>query len=422
MHKKVLLFAPYFPPRRRVGSIRPFRFATHLKMFGWEVVVICIKDSKNKLTKKEETMLEGIKVYEIETPIDNTARKTESAERTQKKVISNFIDNRFPIDTWLPLFWKNKKEIYKIMSAENPDVLWSTGDPWSGNYIAKELAVKFNIPWVADFRDPWTLCNVRYDKRKWPATLIDHKAESKIMQKADHVVFTAKTTQQKYEKAYTVLNGKSTTIYNSFDRMFFEKESEDLLDLIPQKKLNILFLGKFRELSTANAIIDILLEVKKRDEGLLNDVHVYSFGELIDDDFKRAQKSGLERVFAELKPVPNEDVISLCNKFDLLLLSTHPGRDDIVPAKLLEYLISNVPIFSLAPNLEVGEILNRTNKGMQYLEAHYSQATTYIIECIKAKKSGAMAPFDRQANTEEIEAFSAYESTKKLVSIFEELV
>ena len=107
MHKKVLLFAPYFPPRRRVGSIRPFRFATHLKMFGWEVVVICIKDSKNKLTKKEETMLEGIKVYEIETPIDNTARKTESAERTQKKVISNFIDNRFPIDTWLPLFWKN---------------------------------------------------------------------------------------------------------------------------------------------------------------------------------------------------------------------------------------------------------------------------------------------------------------------------
>ena len=57
---------------------------------------------------------------------------------------------------------------------------------------------------------------------------------------------------------------------------------------------------------------------------------------------------------------------------DLLLLSTHPLRDDIIPAKLWDYLLADRPILSLCPNPEVGEWIDRYRAGIQATDAPHA--------------------------------------------------
>ena len=37
---KVLMISPYFVPRKRVGALRSFKFAKHLKELDWQVCVV----------------------------------------------------------------------------------------------------------------------------------------------------------------------------------------------------------------------------------------------------------------------------------------------------------------------------------------------------------------------------------------------
>lgn len=422
MNKKVLLFAPYFPPRRRVGSTRPFRFATHLERLGWKPAIISIRDNRSSLTEREQKVLEGIDMLNIGSPIDNTSpSNTEKGKAKKQSSLATFIDNRFPIDTWLPLFIQKRKEIDDFVSFHKPDLIWSTGDPWSGNHVARQIARKFQVPWVADFRDPWTLCSVRYGKRGWPATSFDKKAELAIMKEADHVTFTAKSTEQKYCEHYPVLENKTSTIYNSFDKQFYSQEGDN--PGLDNGYLNVLFLGKFRELSTATSIINVLVEIEKHSPELLKRLRIYSFDTLIDNDLRRVEEYGFKDIFNTLQRVPNEQVITLCNYFDLLLLSTHPGRDDIVPAKLHEYLITDRPVFSLAPNPEVGEIIAKTGKGVHFEQVQLSKAASMLETCISAKISSSELPVStRGINEKEIDAFEVSRNTEKLANIFNTLV
>ena len=48
----------------------------------------------------------------------------------------------------------------KIIEDIKPDIIFSTSPPPTTSLIAKKLADWSNIPWIADFRDPWT--NIYY--------------------------------------------------------------------------------------------------------------------------------------------------------------------------------------------------------------------------------------------------------------------
>lgn len=421
MSNKVLLIAPYFPPRRRVGSIRPFRFVTYLKELGWSPAVICIKEEKRSLTEKEIKVLEGVPLLQVGIPFSkkNDLQKRDS---TKKFSLSEFIDNRFPLDTWLPLFIKEKKNILDFSRNFNPDLVWSTSDPWSANYLAAKVSKVLNTPWVADMRDPWTLCNIRYKSRKWPATIVDKKFERKIMQEAGYITFTAKATEKKYTQDYPVIKNKTKTIYNSFDRSFYESDVTSHTLELPKEKLNILFLGKFRELSTATDILRVLETLQENDPEKLKSVYIYSFGDLVGEDLEYVNKLDLEDHFKTISMVPNEKVINLANQFDLLLLSTHPERNDIVPAKLIDYLICKPPVFSLAPNNEVGEIVEKTKIGVHFIGNERNEAADFLAECVSLKQSNKELPYQGISNQVEINNFNAKQTTLQLVDIFKKLI
>jgi PST family polysaccharide transporter len=111
--------------------------------------------------------------------------------------------------------------------------------------------------------------------------------------------------------------------------------------------------------------------------------------------------------FRRRDAVPLEQALSALRRFDLLLVSTHPCRDDIVPAKLWEYLAAGRPVLSLSKNPEVERILERTGTGVQFDPEAPDTVAGLLAESLSNKRAGQplQLPFDPRP--EAIQAFSA---------------
>jgi glycosyltransferase involved in cell wall biosynthesis len=420
--RSILIFAPYFPPRLRVGAIRPYRFAKYLSGLGWDVTVISIANYDRDLTEIQKKDLENVKLIKLEPPFDNTVSKSnQSNDSVVKKKGSNFlinwVDRNFPLDTWLPFFYSKRNQITNIIKEIEPDIIWSTSDPWSGGYVIGKIAKKLGKKWIADFRDPWTLCSVRFEKKNRLSSYFDKRAEKWIVQNADHLTFTAKATENKYRSFYNLNSDKTTNIYNSFDADINANQSDE--QSISKETFDIFFMGSFRELSTARLIIEILGKIKSSNRVVFDQIKVHSYGDFIEKDFELASKYDVLSSFNKRDKVPFSKVQSEISKADLLLLSTHPERDDIVPAKLWDYLLSGKPILSLVQNPEINEILEETNTGKQFHLNELDNAVNFIIESVQSE---TVYVNQKTSKKELIKKYSASETSKELSELLKRVI
>ena len=168
--KKVLILAYDFPPYVSVGGMRPYNWYRYLKEFDVEPVVITrqwenkhgnnldyIDGGSSKETIIEKTEFGTI----IRTPyIPNFANRLmlkygENKYRILRKSISAFYEFAqfiFPVGPKVELY-RGAKEYLKNNKV---DVIIATGDPFILFSYASKLSKEFGIPWIADYRDPWS--------------------------------------------------------------------------------------------------------------------------------------------------------------------------------------------------------------------------------------------------------------------------
>ncbi|MEX0649222.1 MAG: glycosyltransferase [Balneolaceae bacterium] len=424
--KTVLMIAPYFPPRRRVGSLRPFKFAIHLKKYGWQPVILTIGYAHDELTQKEKNLLDGIKIIEVNPPFDKTAGTSGKKDPTTSagkigNFIANWIDRNTPVDSWIFLFWMKYLWIMNQVKAIKPDLIWSTGDPWSAHWLADKLAKDLTLPWAADFRDPWTLATVNLRQRSAFSFQKDREAERRVIENADQLIFTSETTEDLYDEYYGT-SFKSTTIYNSSDKTLFENEQHYSWNKKPDpSRLHLFFYGSFRRLSPAGPVAEAIKALQRKDPHAANLIRVHSFGTTAEEEKKHLHKMGLTENFVEHKPVLPEFTLSVLNSSDVLLISTHAERKHIIPAKLWDYLAANRPVLSIAPNPEIGFILEKSNAGVQIQPGEHDKIAECLAGFLKRKQEGnSLLPHFEKSNSGRA-VFDAENTTSELASIFEEL-
>lgn len=422
------MVSPYFPPRRRVGSLRPFKFAIHLKDFGWKPVVLTISPSGSSLSDKEKQLLEGITIIEVTPPFDRTEKKQKNGSDKLKtgtaggSRVSGWIDKNTPVDSWLYLFWVKYLVIQHQVKKSDPDVIWSTGDPWSGHWLADKLAQDTSLPWVADFRDPWTLTNVNLRRRSPFSAQIDRETERRVVEKSDKLIFTSKATELNYKEFYGLPADKSATIYNSSDKNLFEDEQMySWKGNLDPGNLNILFFGAFRRLSPSGPVARALHVLKKTDPETTNKIRIHSFGENSTQDKVYIENLGLSENFIEHRPVLPEQTLSVLNQADVLLVSTHSARRNIIPAKLWDYLAASRPVLSIAPNPEIADILEQSKAGIQLQPDNPLQIAEQLTLFLKAKQNGEPVLPGADGVSSERQKFDAEATTAKLAAIFDEL-
>jgi len=243
--KKLLILAYDFPPYVSVGGLRPHAWYNYLKEFGVEPIVITrqwenvhgnhldyISEGSSDHPIEEESELGTI----IRAPyIPNFANRLmlkhgEKKYRILRKSISAYYEfAQFIVSTGPKVgLYRGAKEYLKNNKV---DVIIATGDPFVLFSFASKLSKEFNIPWIADYRDPWSH-NINLKKyflqKKW-----NHYIEKKTVSSASYI---RTVSQFIHFKINTLIPNKPFSIApNGFDAKVIDK-----VKTIPQNSDNLI--------------------------------------------------------------------------------------------------------------------------------------------------------------------------------------
>lgn len=427
--KSVLMISPYFVPRQRVGALRTFKFAIHLKNFGYNPIILTIKDSQSLASEAEKKLLDELKIIELSTPIDRTVQaekvsnKKEHPARIQGKFAS-WIDKNTPSDTWIYFYLSHFFKVLKYAKTVNPDVVWATGDPWSSLILGSSIAKKMSVPFVSDFRDPWTRSGISLRDRSSFSKYWDKKLECNVLSHASKVVFTSKSAEKDYLENFKSLHGKTSVIYNAANDQVDSAGRHMVESSMAFKSddLNVIFFGTFRRLSPISPVADMLAELRHQSPEALSNIKIHSFGEPEEKHLKYAQRKGVLDQFVFHQKVKPEVGESILGQADIHLVSTHPNRCNIVPAKLWDYLNTDMPVLSIAPNPEVGELLAEYDGGAHFHPDDLQKAAKQLGEWKSIKqKYGADKLRRVPLSDSQRRRISSREKARLLASIFDEL-
>lgn len=378
--KKVLIITYYWPPMGGGGVQRWLKTTKYLRDFGWEPVIFTTENGEASVT--DETMLreipEGIETLKV--PIwepfslykkllgKNKDEKIapgmgqESKGNSSLQKLSVWVRGNFFIPD-ARMFWikPSTKFLIQYLNENKVDAIISTGPPHSTHLIAYNVTRKHDIPWIADFRDPWT--NIDFYHKlmltKW-ADRRHKKLEQKILKNATEIITVSWSWAKDFEK---LINRKIDVITNGFDPMDFENSTNSILDT----KFTITHAGSLNEDRNPKILWEILSELNTEIDGFKDNLEIKFIGQLdvsaIDDINRYNLTNNLNRI----NHLAHHLVIKELLKSQLLLLPLNdvPTIDGVIPGKLYEYLGAKRPIVCIGkPTGDSAKIIMESKAGV----------------------------------------------------------
>ena len=432
--KRVLIITYYWPPSGGSGVQRWLKMSKYLPENGWQPVIYTAEDAEYPV---EDPSLEKDVAPETEVirrPIVEpySFYKKFLGIKKGEKVKAGFINEgakktgwKENLSVWLRgnLFipdarcWWIKpsvKYLTKYLKEHPVDAIISTGPPHSMHLIARALHKKFNIPWVADFRDPWTdidfykdLKLTRYADRK------HHRLENQVLTEATRVVTVgwdcAKGLESHGAKDVIVI----TNGYD-FDCPILETD-ENLSQRQQETSLftmsHIGIIGANRNPETFwQAIAELDLSIKIR-----------LIGQVDNSVLESIKRNNIEKYVEIISYIPHNQVIEEQKKSDVLLLFVNntPNAKGILTGKLFEYMASGRPILCIGPeDGDSARILNETQTGVTIGFDDKEKMKSVILDLYKKYQENQLVTNDIQA----VEKYSRRNLTKDFVNILNEIV
>jgi hypothetical protein len=246
-----------------------------------------------------------------------------------------------------------------------------------------------------------------------------------VIHSATRVVFTAAETTSRYAAAFPEDRERLRTIPNAWDARVFgalpASAPTHALPVSDDGLLRIAFFGRFRPLSSEDAIFDALLTLARRAPELAARVRIACVGGLPVARLPEARAAAIDHCFEAVPAVPQERAPETLRAADLLLLSTHPERADIIPAKLWDYLPVLRPILDLTPNPEVARVVAHTRTGVSIGPREASAVADLLEGCVRAVRERRSLPLAFAPDLQAIASYEASETTRALAAIFGEV-
>lgn len=401
--KKLLLISYYWPPAGGGGVQRWLKMSKYIHQFGWELVVVTPHKTDGTIT---DTSLEKEIRPEIEVlrtdiwePYDLFKKFT--GKKKDAKVYSGFIDeNAKPSLTkkisvfirgnfFIPdarKFWEKPavQTIENYLKTNTVDAVVSTGPPHTTHLIALKIKEKYNYPWIADFRDPWT--NIDFYHQLQLSSWADKKhkkLEKKVLKNADKVV----TVSWAWADDFVSISGRKDiqVITNGYDHQDFENEQVNL-----DKHFSITHIGSMNADRNPHTLWKVLADLAQENSAFKKDLKIKLYGSVDFSILSDIDKNGLKQNLEKIDFMPHQEVVKKMQESQILLLPINdtPNVKGVLPGKLYEYIGSKRPILGIGPDyVDAYKILSETNAGKMFDYKEYNALKAQILEWYSAFKS-----------------------------------
>ena len=360
------------------GVQRWLKTSKYLRDFNWEPIICTAKDPEISMFDKslESEIPENLEVLRI--PIWEpfklyrllTGRKTEKInpgflKTSNKESIFEALSIWVRGNLFIPdakRFWISPatKKLSKYLKKNKVDIIVSTGPPHTTHLIAMQVSKKFNIPWLADFRDPWTKIDF-YHKLNLSrrADKTHKKLELEVLNNANEITTVSESWSNDF---LNLSHRKPIVINNGFDPVDFERKQQLKLD----QNFTITHAGSMNFDRNHEIFWKSLSFLIQDNLQFKNDLKINLIGPIDISVTKSIKKYNLnDHVFC-IDNLDHNMVIDklITSQLLFLPLNNTPNVSGIIPGKTYEYIAAKRPILCIGDiNGDTSKILNKTNSG-----------------------------------------------------------
>ncbi len=426
--KRCLIITLYWPPAGGPGVQRWLKFVRYLREFGWEPIVFTPENPETPA--KDASLLEevpdGITVLKI--PIREpyrwyrslTGRKggadigfTNSGQSSgfADKLIRWIRGNLFIPDARKSWVKPAVGFLCQYLKEHPADVLISTGPPHSMHLIGKQVKDKTGLPWVADFRDPWTGIDFYDDLMlsSW-ADKKHHRLERQVLESADFVVTVSGHIKKELENKGA---NRVEVITNGFDEADFSGTTQE-----PDNGFIITHAGSLIPSRNPHTFWKVLGKLIKAKADFSNNVTIRLIGKTDIGVKASIEENGLEPYVEFSEYLSHSEMIEMLYRSQVLLLLINKTRnaEGFLTGKLFEYLAVGRSILCIGPPQgEAAQLLNTTKAGTCIDFDDETNLQKTISSLYKEWKKQGSIPM----NTKNISSYSRRNLTKQLAVVLD---
>lgn len=340
VQKQALLISYDFPPSNRVAVQRSLAMAYHLMQIGWDIKILTV----------------GPKCYEsidknLFTSLELEQATTHAWAFNTRKIgfRGKYIDLFTIPDEWISWLIPALIKGRQLIKANKFDCIWSTCPPFTTEFIAGLLSKRYNIPWVADYRDPV----LKGDHGKGvigQAWGID-KVDAFTIKHASKVVFTTTEALDLYKRYYPNTDHKKfSVIQNGYYDLPNIDRAQLKTEYSARLTKHILYSGSIYGARNPSLILEALALLKQEGRIAAGDIKLQFQGEGLNSTVAPLiGEFALEGFVDVLPSVGFEESIKNMYQADALLLIQGEKFNLHIPAKAYEYIASKRPIISFCP-------------------------------------------------------------------------
>ena len=330
-----------------------------------------------------------------------------------KQKLSLFIRGNVFIPDPRILWVKPSVKFLKSYLKRHPvDAIVSTGPPHSMHLIGKGLSEATGIPWIADFRDPWT--KMFYFKHLGLTSKSEEKhlrLEKSVLDGATRVISVSPMVRSDFQK---MTSTPVELITNGFDDDDFNKGFES------DEFFNITHTGLFAADGNPETLWKVLSDKCESDKEFQGALRIRLIGKTDKEIISSIEKAGLGRNLKDFGYQSHDVAVKEQRNASILILPLRkePEYEAVLPGKLFEYLASRRPILVIGQSEgALAKVIRDTGTGIVFDWTEENKIRSYIDLCWEEFKEGEL-----RDNSADISMYGRRRLTRKLAILLDDIV
>ena len=357
--KRLLIISYYWPPTGGSGVQRWVKFSKYLPEHGWQPVIYT-PENPERLAYDESLLADIPECAEvirrrIVEPYGlyrklfgrsgGEVNPLNSSGKSLKSKLSRVLrGNLFIPDPRVSWVRCSVRFLKKYLREHPVDVVVTTGPPQSMHLIGRGLKRSLGLPWIADFRDPWTrmfyykhLCLSKFADRK------HHRLEQGVLDEADLVLAVSPPVRDDFQAQTGTPVHLITNGYDEDDFPVREPGSRK------DGKFRIVHTGLFAADGNPLKLWDALARRCREDEDFAQRLEIRLAGKTDAPVLEAIRERGLGAQLVDLGYLPHSRVVQEQQEADLLILPLRhePEYAKVLPGKIFEYIASGRPVLGI---------------------------------------------------------------------------